>query len=50
MVRPEKIEERPRLRLDNTISSNSVKRGSLFFDFGFAYSRSLMNSLNPGWH
>lgn len=48
MLRPEKIEERPRLRLDRTISSKSVMRGSLFFDFGLEYSLSLMNSLNPG--
>lgn len=47
VLRPEKIEERPRLRFDSTISSKSVMRGSFFFDFGFAYSLSLMNSLNP---
>jgi hypothetical protein len=43
--RPEKMDVRPRLRFERTISSNSVIRGSL--DLGLVLSRSLMNSLKP---
>lgn len=43
--RPEKMDVRPRLRFERTISSNRVIRGSL--DFGLVRSRSLMNSLKP---
>lgn len=44
-MRPEKMEVRPRFRFDRIISSNSAILGSL--DFGFALSRSPMNSLKP---
>lgn len=43
--RPEKMDERPRLRFESTISSNKAIRGSL--DLGLVRSRSLMNSLKP---
>lgn len=43
--RPEKIDVRPRLRFESTISSNKAIRGSL--DFGLVRSRSLINSLKP---
>lgn len=45
MLRLEKIDDRPRLRLDRTISSKSAILGSL--DLGLTCSLSLMNSLNP---
>lgn len=44
-IRPEKNEDRPRLRFERIISSNSVILGS--FDFGEARSRSPINSLKP---
>lgn len=46
VVRPEKMEVRPRLRLARIISSKSTILGS--FDLGLTLSLSLMNSLKPG--
>lgn len=43
--RPEKMELRPRLRFERTISSKRAIFESL--DLGLVLSRSLMNSLNP---
>lgn len=45
VIRPEKIEVRPRLRFERMISSNSFNFGSLVL--AGARSRSLINSLNP---
>jgi hypothetical protein len=45
VIRPEKIEVRPRLRFERIISSNKVIFESL--TFGWTLSRSLMNSLKP---
>lgn len=44
--RPEKIDPRPRLRFDRTISSN--KAIFEFLSLGLVLSRSAMNSLKPG--